>query len=68
MATFKSKEDSAKDRAPLHRFQERIGAFRALTHMIANLAESELRTLEKLQASLRKLVGLSSPLAGEAKH
>ena len=68
MATFRSKEDAAKDRVPLHRFQERIGAFRAMTHMIANRAELELQTFEKLQASLRKLVSLSSPLAGEAKH
>ncbi|PUU79853.1 hypothetical protein B9Z19DRAFT_1063928 [Tuber borchii] len=36
MATFRSKEDSAKDQVPLHRFQERIGAFRAMIHMIAN--------------------------------
>ena len=48
MATFKSKEDSAKDQAPLHRFQERVGAFRATVHMIANRMDSELKTLEKL--------------------
>ncbi|PUU79855.1 hypothetical protein B9Z19DRAFT_1080740 [Tuber borchii] len=55
MATFRSKEDSAKDQVPLHRFQERIGAFRAMIHMIANRVSSELRTLERLQASLHEL-------------
>ena len=63
MATFKSREDSAKDQAPLHRFQERVGAFRATVHLIANRMDSELRTLEKLQASLRNIVSLFSPLA-----
>jgi len=63
MATFRSKEDSAKDQVPLHRFQERIGAFRAIIHMIANRGSSELRTLERLQASLHQLVSLFSPLA-----
>ena len=61
MATFRSKEDSAKDQAPLHRFQERVGAFRATVHMIANRMDSELWTLEKLQASLCKLVSLFPP-------
>ena len=65
MATFRSKEDSAKDQVPLHRFQERVGAFRATIHMIANRTELELRTLRKLQLSLCKLVSLSSPLANE---
>ncbi|PUU82945.1 hypothetical protein B9Z19DRAFT_965998 [Tuber borchii] len=55
MATFRSKEDSTKDRVPLHPFQERIGAFRAIVHMIANHADSELWALEKLQVSLCKL-------------
>ena len=63
MATFRSKEDSAKDQVPLHRFQERIGAFRATIHMIANRVGSELRTLERLQASLHELVSLFSPFA-----
>ena len=56
MATFRSKEDSARDQVPLHRFQERVGAFRATIHMIANRTESELLALVKLQASLGKLV------------
>ena len=68
MATFRSKEDSAKDQVPLHRFQERIGAFRALTHMIANRAELELWALGMLQVSLCKLVSLSSPLVGETRY
>ncbi|KAG0633175.1 hypothetical protein HOY80DRAFT_1141619 [Tuber brumale] len=55
MATFRSKEDSAKDQVPLHRFQERVGAFRAVIHMIANCIDLELWTLGKLQASLFKL-------------
>ncbi|KAG0638286.1 hypothetical protein HOY80DRAFT_923041 [Tuber brumale] len=55
MATFRSKEDSANDQVPLHRFQERIGAFRAVIHMIANRMDLELWTLRKLQASLCKL-------------
>ena len=59
MATFRSKEDSAKDQVPLHRFQERIGAFRATIHMISNRTELELLTLRKLQASLGKLVSSS---------
>ena len=63
MATFRSKEDSARDQAPLHSFQERIGAFRAVVHMIVNRTGSELWTLGKLWDSLCKLVGLSSPLA-----
>ncbi|PUU80824.1 hypothetical protein B9Z19DRAFT_682159 [Tuber borchii] len=67
MATFRSKEDTAKDRAPLHRFQERIGAFRAMTHMIANCTELELRTLEKLQASLCKLGGEIHQMISDAR-
>ena len=63
MATFRSKEDSAKDQFPLHRSQERIGAFRAIIHMIANRMVSELWTLGKLQAFLCKLVSLFSSLA-----
>ena len=63
MATFRSKEDSAKDQVPLHRFQERIGAFRAMIHMIANRTESELLALGKFQASLGKLVSPFSPCA-----
>ncbi|CUS12902.1 unnamed protein product [Tuber aestivum] len=55
MATFRSKEDSANCRVPLHRYQERVGAFRAMIHMIANRTDLELWTLEKLQASLCKL-------------
>ncbi|PWW79092.1 hypothetical protein C7212DRAFT_355230 [Tuber magnatum] len=55
MAAFRSKEDSAEDKVPLHRFQERIGAFRAVVHMIANRMGLELSTLRKLQASLCKL-------------
>jgi len=68
MATFRSKEDGAKNQAPLHRFQERIGAFRAMIHMIANRMELELRTLGKLQTSLYNLVGLLSPSAEEIWH
>ena len=60
MATFRSKEDSARDQVPLHRFQERIGAFRATIHMIANRMELESRALGTLQASLCKLVSLLS--------
>jgi len=60
MATFKSKEESAKDQVPLHHSQERIGAFRATVQMIANRTGSELWTFEKLQASLCTLVSLSS--------
>ena len=63
MATFRSKEDSAKDQVPLHRFQERVGAFRAMIHMIVNRTELELRTSRKLQISLCKIVSLFSPLA-----
>ncbi|PUU79838.1 hypothetical protein B9Z19DRAFT_788872 [Tuber borchii] len=55
MATFRSKEDSAKDQVPLHRFQERVGAFRSTIHMIANRMELESKTLGTLQASLCKL-------------
>ncbi|KAG0641316.1 hypothetical protein HOY80DRAFT_1135348 [Tuber brumale] len=55
MATFRSKEDSAKDQVPLHSFQERTGAVHAMTHMIANRMDLELWTLGKLQAFLCKL-------------
>ena len=58
MATFRSKEDSVKDQAPLHRFQERIGAICAMIHMVTNRMDSELWTLGKLQCSLCKLVSL----------
>jgi len=63
MATFRSKEDSAKDKVPLHGFQERAGVIRAMIHMIANRMDSEVWALEKLQAALYKLVSLSSPRA-----
>ena len=63
MATFSSKEDSAKDQVPLHHFQERIGAFRTMIHMIANRMHSEIWVLGKLQDLLCKLVSLFSPLA-----
>ena len=63
MATFRSKEDSANNQIPLHRFQERIGAFRAMIHMMTNRMDSELWTLAKLQDFLCKLVSLFSPLA-----
>ena len=63
MATFRSKEDRAGDQVPLHRFQERIGAFRTMIHMIANRTESELLALVKLQASLGKLVSSFSSCA-----
>ncbi|PWW79095.1 hypothetical protein C7212DRAFT_360616 [Tuber magnatum] len=52
MATFRSKEDKNKDQVPLHHFQERICAFRAMIHMIANRMDLELWTMEKLEASL----------------
>ena len=68
MATFRSKEDGVKNQVPLHRFQERIGAFRAMIHMIANRMELELSTLGKLQTSLYNLVGLFSPSAKEIWH
>jgi len=61
MATFRSKEDSAKGQVPLHHFQERIGTFHAMVHMIANLVGSELRTLGKIQATLFKVVSLPTP-------
>ena len=63
MAIIRTKEDTAKNQVPLHHFQERIGAFRAMIHTIANRMGSELWTLEKLQASLCKLVSLLPPLA-----
>jgi len=59
MAAFRSKEDNAENQVPLHRFQERVGAFRAMVHMIANRTDSELWILEELQYSLCKLVSLS---------
>ena len=65
MATFRSREDSGRGQVPLHHFQERVGAFRAMIHIIANRTELELRTLGKFQASLHKLVSLFSPLANE---
>lgn len=55
MATFRSKEDSVRDQVPLHGFQERMGAFRAMTHMIANSMNSGLWVLGKLQASVYEL-------------
>jgi len=63
MATFISKEDSAKDQVPLHHFQERIGTFHAMIQMITNRMDSELWILGKLQASLYKLVSPFSLLA-----
>ena len=57
MATFRSKEDGAKDLVPLHRFQERVCSLRAIINMIANRMGLELWTLEKLQAFLCELVG-----------
>jgi len=62
MATFRSKEDSAINQVPLHRFQERIGAFNSMIRMLANRMDSELWILGKLQASLWKFVGFFSPL------
>ena len=62
MATFRSKEDGAKNQVPLHRFQERVGAFRAVIHMIANRTEWEIWVSRKLQLSLCKIVSLFSPL------
>ncbi|CUS12894.1 unnamed protein product [Tuber aestivum] len=55
MAVFRSKEDSAKDKVPLHRFQERTGAIRAMIHMIANRMDPELSVAGSLQASLCKI-------------
>ncbi|PUU82940.1 hypothetical protein B9Z19DRAFT_1190008 [Tuber borchii] len=55
MATFKSREDSAKDQVPLHPFQERICALRAMIHMISNRMGSEVWILEKHSASLCEL-------------
>jgi len=65
MAIFRSKEDSAKNQVPLHRLQERTGAFRTMVHMIANRMDGESWIFEKLQARLCKLVSLFSPLANE---
>ena len=65
MATFISKEDSAKDQVPLHHFQERNGAFHAMIQMIINRMGSELWILGKLHASLYKLVSPFSPLVKE---
>ena len=62
MATFRSKEDGAKDQVPLHCFQERIGAFHAMIQMISNRMDSEVWILGNLQASLCKLVSLFRPL------
>ena len=67
MATFRSKEDSERGQVPLHRFQERVGAFRAMIHMISNRTGLELRTLRKLQVTLCKLVSLLSPLANRTR-
>jgi len=61
MAVFRSTEDNSRDQLPFHRFQERIGAFRAMIQMIANHTELETWTLGKLQASLHRLVRLFSP-------
>jgi len=63
MATFRSKEDGAKNQVPLHHLQERAGAFHAMVHMIANPMGGESWIFEKLQAYLCKLVSLFSPLA-----
>ncbi|PWW79097.1 hypothetical protein C7212DRAFT_153698 [Tuber magnatum] len=69
MATFRSKEDSAKDQAPLHLLQARIGAFCATIHMMANRMDSELVTAERLQASLRKLEeDLDQIISGTGTH
>ena len=62
MAAFRSREDCARDQVPLHRFQERVGAFRATIHMIANRTGLELRAFGNLQASLHKVVSLLSLL------
>ena len=67
MATFRSKEDSVKDQVPLHRFQERIGAFHAMIQMISNRMDSELWTLGELQDSLCKLVSLFSLCSEESR-
>ncbi|CAZ79523.1 unnamed protein product [Tuber melanosporum] len=67
MATFRSKEDSVRDRVPLHRFQERVGAFRAMIHMIANRMDLELWTLGKLQASLCKVEEGIDQMISDAK-
>jgi len=63
MATFRSKEDSAKDQVPLHHLQERASTFHAMVHMIANRMDGESWIFEKLEASLCELVSLFSPLA-----
>jgi len=63
MATFRSREDSARCQVPLRLFQERIGTFHAMVNMIANRVDSESRTLGKIQASLFKLVSLSTSYA-----
>jgi len=62
MATFRSKEDSVRDRVPLHCFHECIGAFDAMIHMIINHIDLGLWVLGKLQACFSKLVSLFSPL------
>ncbi|PUU79845.1 hypothetical protein B9Z19DRAFT_1080732 [Tuber borchii] len=67
MATFRSKEDSARGQVPLHRFQERIGAFRAVVHMIANRMDLELWTLGKLRDSLCQLEEDIDQMISDAK-
>jgi len=68
MATFRSKEDSVKDQVPLHRLQERIGAFGAMLHMITNRTDAESWILGKLQVSFLKLVSIFSPLPNKTQH
>ncbi|PUU79841.1 hypothetical protein B9Z19DRAFT_1063916 [Tuber borchii] len=46
VAIFRSKEDNSRDQVPLHHFQERIGAFYATVHMIANRMDSEALIVE----------------------
>ncbi|PUU82954.1 hypothetical protein B9Z19DRAFT_1190015 [Tuber borchii] len=67
MATFRSKEDSAKDQVPLHYPQKCISAFDAMVHMIANRMYPELYTLGKLQASLCKLEEDINQMISDAK-
>ncbi|PUU79595.1 hypothetical protein B9Z19DRAFT_1081323 [Tuber borchii] len=55
MATFISKEDSARNQVPLYHLQQCTGAFHVTIQMIANRTGSEVWALEKLQASLCKL-------------
>jgi len=56
MATFRSKEDGAKNQVPLGNHQERVGAFGAMIHMIANRMDGESWIFSKFQAYLCKLV------------